>query len=699
MTQQSKDIILTGGLDLVTPHVEMNAGRMIGGFNHEATDRGYRRIDGYERFDGNPEPSKAFYYAIPFHNGVTDFVVGETVTCAGGTGAVLQLPTLTSGSFGGGDAAGVLVLVLTADIGNFAAGLSINSGKTTRATCNGAPVFNGSTTDAEFRQRIEAAIEYTRALIGHIPGSGPIRGVVMYKGAVYAFRDNADGTRCDLWKSSSPTGWLSLTNPNISRKLAFTSGGAHVLAPGQTITGATSGITGVVGKIRLTSGSFAGGDAAGFMWINSQSGAFLAENLNVGADLNVATIAGDTDAAVVLLPGGRYDFDIYNFGGAAGTEKLYGADGVNKAFEWDGTTFAQITTGVADDTPDYVACDHLQIFLGFKEGAVDHSGFPGGVADPFDFDPANDAGEIAVGHTLTGIFPRIAGTVIFMCVDAVIVLYGTGEADFKADPLNEGAGGFAWTGQSISTLLYLDNSGVRTLSTTQAYGNFKVGTLTAAIYPLLKTKREAGVRVTASLKCRTKAQYRMFFDDGTGVTLYVESKVAQPSRFTLPVVVRCCCSSTDPNGDEQMFFGSDDGYVYQLDAGTSFDGAPIPASARMAFANMGASSVEKRWHKAVLETDANQNIALSLIAEFAYGAPTQPAAELLSFTVTGGGGFWGDAIWGEFIWSAAVSGLAECYIDGLGQNCSVYVASALTYEAPYTLSVLRLYYSNRKLIR
>ena len=32
-------------------------GALIGGMNYEARPEGYRRIDGYERFDGRPSPS------------------------------------------------------------------------------------------------------------------------------------------------------------------------------------------------------------------------------------------------------------------------------------------------------------------------------------------------------------------------------------------------------------------------------------------------------------------------------------------------------------------------------------------------------------------------------------------------------------------------------------------------------------------
>jgi hypothetical protein len=87
-------------------------------------------------------------------------------------------------------------------------------------------------------------------------------------------------------------------------KLPFTSGGTYEIVAGDEIEGATSGETATVFDVELTGGSWAGGDAAGNLWLNDQSGAFVAENLDVGANANVASIAADsTDSEIRLLAG------------------------------------------------------------------------------------------------------------------------------------------------------------------------------------------------------------------------------------------------------------------------------------------------------------------------------------------------------------------------------------------------------------
>ena len=94
--------------------------------------------------------------------------------------------------------------------------------------------------------------------------------------------------------------------------LDYTSGGTTAIAVGNTITGATSAATGVVLSITVTSGSWAAGTAAGVIRIHTKTGTFQAENLDVGASLNLATIAADSDIRglfVVPIGGGTFQMN------------------------------------------------------------------------------------------------------------------------------------------------------------------------------------------------------------------------------------------------------------------------------------------------------------------------------------------------------------------------------------------------------
>ena len=103
----------------------------------------------------------------------------------------------------------------------------------------------------------------------------------------------------------------------IERAMTFTSGGTYTPIVGNTITGATSGATAYIEAVTLSTGTWASGDAAGSFTLRRKTGTFQAENLNIGANLNVATITGEPTGTTVVtnVTGGLADRVLYAGGG------------------------------------------------------------------------------------------------------------------------------------------------------------------------------------------------------------------------------------------------------------------------------------------------------------------------------------------------------------------------------------------------
>ena len=99
--------------------------------------------------------------------------------------------------------------------------------------------------------------------------------------------------------------------------MAFTSG-SYEPAAGDTITGHTSGATGFVESVTRSSGTWAGGDAAGTIKFRRRTGTFAAENLDIGSELNVCTINGTVtrESAVALATASLADGIYYMEGGS-----------------------------------------------------------------------------------------------------------------------------------------------------------------------------------------------------------------------------------------------------------------------------------------------------------------------------------------------------------------------------------------------
>jgi hypothetical protein len=688
MPQLVSTTLLRGGLNLITPAIAMPSGSCIAAMNYEPEVRGYRRKSGYERFDGRPKPSEASYSVLYFDAGSTAVSEGDTITgvTSGAAAIALTDGVLESGTYGGADAAGYLVLYNVT--GTFQDNEALQVSASTVCTANGTATFDGALNDTDATLWYRAAVADRRASISTVPGSGPVRGVWAYGSAVWAIRDNAGGTAGILHKATS-SGWAA---QDLGHKIEFDNG-LTAYSEGETLT--QGGVTATVRRVVLVSGTYSGGDAAGYMTITDISGGSFA----AGAATTAAGAANLTGAEVAnaLPPGGRYHFENHNFRGAASEVRMYAVNGVGKGFEWDGSYFTEIRTGLTDalDKPTRVCEFSNHLFLFYSSGAVMHSG----IGDPLSYSALDGAGEFTFGAEPTDVLTSASTSLVILGRGRVSYITGTSALDFVLSQIAADAGAIPWTAQMAGAPIYLDEAGIRRMDTTQAFGNWRMSTMSANVDPLIARKRAGGVEPVGALRNRAKDQYKLFYSDGTGLTLYMGRKDPEILPFEYPFTMTCCSVGSLDGGEEMLFAGSDDGYVYQLDVGTSHDGEAITAYVLMAFNSVGSPLQRKCFHKATLEVDAAPNTQLGMTAEYAYGSFDQPASSEQTFNLAGGGAFWNAGDYNRFYWSAPVQGLAEAYIGGVGRNCAIGVLSEATHEQPHTLNSLTLNFTYRGLVR
>lgn len=557
----------------------------------------------------------------------------------------------------------------------------------TLAVASGAAVLTGASTDALNSTYGQAAIEAARSRIGKPPGSGGIRGVWHYNGVTYAFRDDIEGLQCHMYESTS-AGWARVSlGYHIRFKL-----GAVTFTEGLIVTGGTSGATATINKLALQTGTFGSGDAVGTLVLSNVLGSFQSGETLTDSSAGSAT---STSAGLPtrLEPGGRFTFVTDNFGGHTSTRKMYGVDGVSHGFEYDGTIFVPIYTGMATDTPRHVIVHHKHLFYQFTGGSNQNSS----IGFPYQWSAITGAAELTTGDDLVG-YSNLPGEVMAIFSRGHIhILYGTSSANWRMNEQSADSGAIEWSVQDMGWPIMLDDRGVIDMRATRDYGDFKSATLSALVQPIIDSKKAL---VTDSIRVRSKDQYRLFFSDNTCLLMGL-SKGRSTGFFLLDLglVVRCSCATEDSMGNEILFFGADDGNVYQMDLGTSFDGANISAYVRLPYYHFGAPRRRKRVKRAVLEVDATVNTSLNFLQSFDYGDPGASSPLDQAFTVVGGGGFWGEALWNEFVWDEQVIGVANAYLDGTGYNMSMVIRSNAIYEAIHTLQALTYYYKSRGLQR
>ena len=597
MTVLTSYTFCRGGEDLISPGVVIKPERLLRGLNYEivSTAIGYRRMDGYERFDGRPAPSE------------------------------------------GADA---------------------------------------------------SDISARRALITAVPGEGDVLGVTELNDTVYAFRNIVGGTATKMFKSSA-SGWTEI---DLGNTISFTAGTAEFLV-GETLTGGTSGATATIWDVRVTSGDWGTNDAAGVITLGPvTSGPFQAETGTSSS--GSATLSG-AETAQTLAPDGRYEVIEANFLGTTSGNKLYGASGVDNAFQFDGTAFIKIVTGMVDDTPEHIAYHKNYLMLSFPGGSLQNSD----LGTPLEWTGLRGAAELGIGEEITGLKTLRGGTLLIAGRDVTSILSGATSSNFVVNEHSQNIGARPYTIQSLSDTYFVSNEGITSLMASDRFGDFAHAYVTRDVQPFVDQFVSSA---TASIEIRKKSQYRLFAPAGVTTNIlvgcYGGKNNSGYTRFNIPIVVTCA-TREEINGEERLFMGASDGFVYEIDKGTSFDGAEIEALLAFPYNNFKEPRRRKRYRKVIMEMSSPGTAQIQFSLDFDYGVETTPVDGVYTDEASALGGYWDLDTWDEFIWSGQFSSEVSANISGIGSNVGLTIYSKSATDQPHVVQSVSWHYSRLRLER
>lgn len=390
-----------------------------------------------------------------------------------------------------------------------------------------------------------------------------------------------------------------------------------------------------------------------------------------------------------LTPGGTYRFVNFNFKGSASSAMMYGVSGVHKAFQWDGATWTDITTGMSSDTPKYVEAHKNYLWLGFANGSLQNSplGDPTGT-----WTPRTGANEIGLGDEITNI---VSHKDVLVCYahNSIFTLSGsanTGSDPWILRPYLRSGGARADTAREIGgDILAWDNLGAVQLSAVQAYGNFSTSAVSDVIRPLAKNLTQLFSQVS-----KRTGSYRAYSTGGRVlVASFVGNKPIGWTQLNYGKNFVCGGAGEDASGGEMLMVGGDDGFVYQLDKGTSFDGANIVAVLRTTFNTLKSPTQKKRMRRLLLDITATSPINLKVQPDFDYGDfGGNTAAFAFDMYPTGGGGIYDVANWDSLVWDGGVAGKASATVDGVGVNVGFLFNHTSAVEQPFTIAAGYLHF-------
>ena len=688
MRRQTPYFPLGGGLDVVTPIIQMPDGRMIAGDNYEPwINGGYRRMLGFERFDGRPRPSDASWVWMVLTD-ASALTLGDVLTgdSSGATGTVVYI--------GEGDY--LNNIALTKVTGTFTADEDLD---TATYTVVGLPaVGDGPAVTEEEQYRLAAEEEY-RGDILQVPGINPIRGVWQARDKVYAIRDNA-GATAGIIHEATAAGWDD-TALDYTHTVRFDTG-SIAFNVGDTVTGGTSGATGTVHKVVIFAGAYGTGDALGYLALTGVTGTFVdTENLQVSAVTNAVATADSEQFA--LAPGGRYDFTTTNFLASASTYRTYCAGGQGPAFEIDEN---QVVTPILLDLSLGDAPSENNPYLVEEFDGALWLMFPGGslqksiVGDPLTFNGFLGAAEFGLGDEGTGLV-NSAGRVLVALTRRSTHGFFPVELGYQKRLLSDRSGGFLHSAEELNSIFVMDDSGIVDLTRSDTFGDYANATVSDLIQPIVTARDD----VIGTLGVRESNQYRVLYENGAGVIM--RQRIDAPPEFgtflydldgqTLTGSYTC----EDENSKPTYWMCGSAGYVYQCERGRNFDGREIESFTRLPFNHQGTPSMNKRYRLAEIEVRAQRNLTLQIGQDRNFDDQALGTSNWteLSDTIFGGGGFWDLDNWDEVYWDSQTFTYARFELLGTGRNVSLLIYHKSATTDPFILQGVILHYDPRRVKR
>lgn len=391
-----------------------------------------------------------------------------------------------------------------------------------------------------------------------------------------------------------------------------------------------------------------------------------------------------------LNPGGRLKWIRHNFNGNIGAFAVYGVTGTNKAFEFDGMTYTEITTGAEPQFPTTIAEFSEHLFLGYDTGSLQFSS-PG---LPLDYVVGNGAGEFAIGFKILGLVELIGGALSVFTNESIRLIQGTSSLDF----VNKSFSDVGVRPNSVQPLfsdaVFLDKQ-IQRMGATQDFGDFQAGTLSEKVRPLVERFLMGPVISAVSSR---KNQFMLFNDRREAIVASFNS--GNLRGFTTYKLAHDFFDIYTTEGDaglEEIYAAGEDGFVYKLDSGSSFDAVPIVSFLLLAPNHVDSYEQRKRFKKLVVESISAAVSSLSVYAEFDYGDSPRSLRSMLDTNQAGGQFDFSN--WNEFTWSSDIRGYATAYIQGHGRNILVAIYNESLIDTEFTLQSISIGYDLRGPVR
>ena len=387
-------------------------------------------------------------------------------------------------------------------------------------------------------------------------------------------------------------------------------------------------------------------------------------------------------------------FAKYNFNG---TEKIAIVDGLNEPALYDDSTFTVLLDAPTDVIgATFVA--EVKNHLFFAKGTT--LTFTAPYTDT-DFTVANGSGNINVGGRITALTVFRQQLIIFT-ENSIHQLTGSTIADFSLQPITTDIGCIdSDTVQEIGgDVMFLGPDGLRLLSGTDRIGDFGLAVVSKTIQSTMTGFVSSNTSFTSCV-IREKSQYRILGynnnitqENAQGIlATQFAPQGGEGMAWAETRGIRAYVADSDYNQNvEVVLFANDDGYLYQMESGNSFDGINIQTTFATPHLPISDPRKRKTFYKLFLYTDPQGSVAfdVSLKLDFDSQGTIQPAP-ISILNTQGTVGFFGTGTFGITRFGTKLLKLFQTQVVGSGFTVSFQFESNDS-NPPYSIDALTVEY-------
>jgi len=399
-----------------------------------------------------------------------------------------------------------------------------------------------------------------------------------------------------------------------------------------------------------------------------------------------------SSSGVTLSGSGKVRFAKHEF---AASNTLIVVDGASKPFKFDGSTLSSITTAPSDVEDSTFVVEHQDHLFFVKNNIVS---FTAPLSDT-DFTVASGGGSISFNDNISGIVSFRNQLVVFT-PSSIDIITGTTFADFAKQNVTKDIGAVKEdTIQEIGgDVMFLGPDGLRLLSATDRINDFSLGVVSKVIQSEMLDFITRSTSF-ASVVIREKSQYRILgFNSGytdesaIGIlgTQFAQQGGDSMQWAELRGVNAYVAASARDETQEIIVFANDDGYVYQMENGSSFDGKNIVATFATPFVFINDPQMRKTFYKLNIYTDPQGSFesVVNLKLDFDTEGVVQPP-EIEFSNITNTVSLYGVSTYGTGSFGGKLKKIFSTQTVGSGFNVSLeFVSDSQT--PPFSLDAATL---------